>query len=216
MAKTNFQDEEILSAEDMNALGREINELSAELYPLGLTLSISPTDLKEKGSGATAVTLGWVGKIKGVEVKLEAVKVNGTEVTAEQLSAKQITDSVTDSKTYSVEATAQGRSASGSKAVTYVYPIYIFFATAEEAAKVTLTGKQALATSLIFNKTLTNGEGGDAYLWIVSGYTPTTVQSEDGLVIAIGGSVRTTANGLKYWRSTDKLASGNWVLTIKS
>lgn len=213
MAKTNYQDGDVLNAEDVNALSREINELGAELWPLDLTVTISPNELKEKGSGATVVTLNWTGKIKGEEVAIEESTVND----GEPLAVTTYTESVTDSKTFNVRAKAQGRTAEKSAKVTYVYPTYLFFATEAEVAQLTLTGKQPLATSLNYSKkSMTNDKGADAYLWIVSGYTPATVQSEDGLVIAIGGSVRTTANGLKYWRSNDKLSAGNWVLTIKS
>lgn len=187
-----------------------LDALNAKTFPLAVALTISPTSLKEKGSGSTAVSLSWTASIDGKSVEITSSKVNG-----ESVSGTSYSDSTDDTKPYTVEVTAQGRTATATKSVTYVSPIYVLFSTASTASSITpaAADKQALATSLNINKSFTNGTGQQAYLWIVTPYAVTSVK-ENGMGLAIAGSA-TTVGDYKYWRSTDKLATGAWSLTIK-
>lgn len=209
---TNIEDGTVTINKLNPELRSDIEKLLAQAFPLELTVVISPTELQKKGAGPVPVMLSWSAKIDGNNVTLDNVKVNGSVVTGSSYA-----DSASDTKQYKVEAEAQGRIASVTKSVTFVYPIYVFFSTTADFNSVSLSGEQSLASSLNYSsKSFTNGNTGDAYLWIVSGYTPKTVQSEGGLTIAIGGSVKGTKNNLTYWRSNDALGKGSWSLTIKS
>lgn len=189
----------------------DIEKLLANTFPLVLTATISPTAMQKKGSGSVIVNLIWSGTVDGKAATLSNVKVNNVAV-----SGSSYNTTVSDTTSFKIEAEAQGRKASITKSVTFVYPIYIFFNASDTMDGTTLSGEQSLATSLNISKNFSNGTGADAYLWIVSGYTPKTVQTTGGLTIDVKGSVIGTKNNLTYWRSSDKLSSGSWGLSIKS
>lgn len=197
---------------DISDTNDAIASIRKKLYPLTATVSISPSALREKGSGQVTVAISWGNiKIDGKDVTPTKVTIDGSEITLPSSVANR---STSDTKSWKVIITAEGTTYEANVGVTYVYPIYIFFSTESDYGKVALSNKQPLATSLsINNKAFSNS--GNGYLWVCSPYDINSVKSVGGLDIAIAGSVRGTANNLKYWRSNDKLNSGTWNLTIK-
>lgn len=188
-----------------------LDALNAKTFPLAVALTISPTSLKEKGSGSTAVSLSWTASIDGKTVEITSSKVNG-----EAVSGTSYSDSTDDTTQYTVEVTAQGRTASATKSVTFVHPTYVTFAETTVYSNVPLANKQKLQNNIdLTNIQINNSTGGAAYLWIISGHTQSSVK-ESAMGISITGSVVKTDGDIKYWRSTEPLNAGTWGITIKS
>lgn len=200
------------NTKDIQGVNDDILSIKRKLFPLTASVNITPSGLKEKGSGTVTVAISWGNiKIDGRDVTPTKITIDGSEVT---LPSSVVNRSASDTKVWKVVITAEGSSYEANVGITYVYPIYVFFSSESDYAKVALTNKQPLATSLsIDNKSFSNGNNG--YLWVCSPYNINSVKSVGGLDIAIMGSVRGTINNLKYWRSNDKLNSGSWNLTIK-
>ena len=108
-------------------LANDVIKLMHKVFPLETTVNISPTTLQEKGT-STEITITWNAKIEGEIVAPESVFVNGIDVTG-QTSYKE---TISDSKTFNVEITAEGRITSVNKSITYVYPIFTGFNSATE------------------------------------------------------------------------------------
>ena len=148
-------------------LANNITKLMREVFPLEITVNITPTDLQEKGT-STEITITWSAKIEGEIVVPETVFVNGSDVT-DQTSYKE---TVSDSKTFVVKVTAEGRVTSINKNITYVYPIFTGFNSATEFTEslVESLTKLALRASLgTITDTKTNTSISN-YYWIVSPY----------------------------------------------
>lgn len=148
-------------------LVKDITKLMREVFPLEITVNITPTALQEKGT-STEITITWNAKVEGEVIAPESVFVNGYDVT-DKISYKE---TVSDSKTFVVKITAEGRVTSVSKSITYVYPIFTGFNSAitfTESLTEALT-KLGLRSSLgIITDTKTNSSTSN-YYWIVSPY----------------------------------------------
>lgn len=148
-------------------LVKDITKLMRKVFPLEIIVNITPTALQEKGT-STEITITWSAKIEGEIVTPESVFVNGLDVT-EQTSYKEI---VSDSKTFIVKITAEGRVTSVSKSITYVYPIFTGFNAATEfteniAESLTKLGLRSSLGTITDTKTNTSTSN---YYWIVSPY----------------------------------------------
>lgn len=148
-------------------LANDITKLMRKVFPLEIIVNITPTDLQEKGT-STEITITWNAKVGGEVVTPASVFVNGHDVT-EQTSYKE---TVSDSKTFVVKITAEGRVTSVNKSITYVYPIFTGFNSAiefTESVAEALT-KLGLRSSLgTITDTKTNNSTSN-YYWIVSPY----------------------------------------------
>lgn len=144
-----------------------ISKLMRKVFPLDIVVNITPTGLQEKGT-STEITITWSAKIEGNIIDPESVFVNELDVT-NQDSYKE---TVSDSKTFTVKITAEGRVTSINKSITYVYPIFTGFNAATEFTE-TLTEaltKLGLRSSLgTITDTKTNTSISN-YYWIVSPY----------------------------------------------
>lgn len=148
-------------------LEEDVSKIKLKVFPLEITVNIKPTALQEKGT-STEITITWSAKIEGELVTPASVFINGHDVT-EQTSYKEI---VSDSKTFVVKITAEGRIASVTKNITYVYPIYTGFNSAttftESLAKaLTKLGLRSSLGTITDTKTNTSTSN---YYWIVSPY----------------------------------------------
>lgn len=148
-------------------LVEDISKLMREVFPLEITVNITPTALQEKGT-STEITITWSAKIKGEIVVSETVFVNGRDVT-DQTSYKE---TVSDSKTFVVKVTAEGRVTSINKSITYVYPIFTGFNSAIEFTEnlvesLTKLGLRTSLDTIVDTKTNINISN---YYWIVSPY----------------------------------------------
>ena len=148
-------------------LVKDITKLMREVFPLEVTINIIPTSLQEKGT-STEITITWNSKVEGEVVTPASVFINGHDVT-EQTSYKE---TVSDSKNFNVEITAEGRVTSVTKSITYVYPIFTGFnsattfneSLAEALTKLELRSSLGTITDTKTNSSVSN------YYWIVSPY----------------------------------------------
>ena len=148
-------------------LVKDITKLMREVFPLEITVNIIPTALQEKGT-STKITITWNAKIEGEIVAPESVFVNGLDVTR-QTSYKE---TVSDSKTFIVKVTAEGRVTSVTKNITYVYPIFTGFNSAttfSESLTDALTKLELRSSLGTITDTKTNSSTSN-YYWIVSPY----------------------------------------------
>lgn len=148
-------------------LVEDISKLMRKVFPLEITVNITPTALQEKGT-STEITITWSAKVEGEIVTPESVVVNGNDVTDKTIYK----ETVSDSKTFVVKITAEGRVTSINKSITYVYPIFTGFNSATEFTEnltESLT-KLALRASLgTITDTKTNSSTSN-YYWIISPY----------------------------------------------
>ena len=148
-------------------LANDITKLMRKVFPLDVTINITPTALQEKGT-STEITITWIAKVEGEVVTPASVFVNGHDVT-KHTSYKEI---VSDSKSFAVEVTAEGRVTSVTKNITYVYPIFTGFnsGTIFSESLVEALTKLELRSSLgTITDTKTNNSTSN-YYWIVSPY----------------------------------------------
>ena len=170
-------------------LANDVIKLMHKVFPLETTVNISPTTLQEKGT-STEITITWNAKIEGEIVAPESVFVNGHDVT-EQTSYKE---TVSDSKTFVVKITAEGRTTSVTKNITYVYPIFTGFSSTtifteslvEALTKLELRSSLGTITDTKTNSNVSN------YYWIVSPYKVNNVVTS-GISI-ISDFIYTTVN----------------------
>lgn len=148
-------------------LVEDISKLMREVFPLEITVNITPTSLQEKGT-STEITITWSAKIEGEVITPETVFVNGNDVT----DKNSYKETISDSKTFVVKVTAEGRVTSVNKSITYVYPIFTGFNSATEFTESlaeSLT-KLGLRSSLgTITDTKTNSSTAN-YYWIISPY----------------------------------------------
>lgn len=148
-------------------LANDITKLMRKVFPLEVTANITPTALQEKGN-STEITITWSAKVEGEFVNPASVFVNGQDVT-EQTSYKE---TVSDSKSFAVEITAEGRVTSVTKNITYVYPIFTGFNSATiftESLAGALTKLELRSSLGTITDTKTNSNISN-YYWIISPY----------------------------------------------
>ena len=177
-------------------LANDITKLMREVFPLEITVNIIPTALQEKGT-STEITITWNAKIEGEIVAPESVFVNGHDVT-EQTSYKE---TVSDSKTFNVKITAEGRVTSVNKSITYVYPIFTGFSSATEFTENVTEAltKLELRSSLgTITDTKTNSSTSN-YYWIVSPYKVNNVVTSGISIISDFIYTTTQYKGTTYY-----------------
>lgn len=148
-------------------LANDITKLMRKVFPLDVTVNITPTALQEKGT-STEITITWSAKVESEIVNPASVFINGYDVT-DQISYKE---TVSDSKNFNVEIIAEGRVTSVTKNITYVYPIFTGFNSATTFAEnlVEALTKLELRSSLgTITDTKTNSSTSN-YYWIISPY----------------------------------------------
>ena len=184
-----------------------------KVFPLEIVVNITPTALQEKGT-STEITITWSAKIEGDAVAPESVFVNGLDVT-EQTSYKE---TVSDSKTFVVKITAEGRVTSVNKSITYVYPIFTGFNAATKftesvAESLTKLGLRSSLGTITDTKTNTSTSN---YYWIISPYKVNNVVTS-GISI-ISDFIYTTAQykGTTYhcYRLNAPSATDTFTFTI--
>ena len=148
-------------------LANDITKLMRKVFPLEVTVNITPTSLQEKGT-STEIIITWNAKVEGDIVTPASVFVNERDVT-NQSSYKE---TVSDSKNFNVEITAEGRVTSVNKSITYVYPIFTGFNSATTFAEsllevLTKLGLRSSLGTIIDTKTNSSTSN---YYWIVSPY----------------------------------------------
>lgn len=148
-------------------LANDVTKLMREVFPLEIEVNITPTIIQEKGTN-TEVIITWKATIENEVVNPDSVFINRLDVT-DKTSYKEI---VSDTKQFSVQITAKGRTTSINKYINYAYPIFTGFAPNIEFTEslVESLTKLKLRSSLgIITDTKTNTSTSN-YYWIVSPY----------------------------------------------
>lgn len=152
---------------DQTKIRNDITKLMREVFPLEITVNITPIDIQEKGT-STEITITWSAKIEGEIVDPESVFINGSNITGQTFYK----ETVSDSKSFVIKVTAKGRVTSVDKNITYVYPIFTGFNTATEFSESVVENltKLELRSSLgTITDTKTNTSTSN-YYWIISPY----------------------------------------------
>lgn len=194
-------------------LANDITKLMRKVFPLEVTVNITPTVLQEKGT-STEITITWNAKIEGKLVIPDSVFVNGHDVT-EQTSYKE---TVSDSKSFAVEITAEGRVTSVTKNITYVYPIFTGFNSATiftESLAETLTKLELRSSLGIITDTKTNNSLSN-YYWIVSPYEVNNVVTSGISIISDFIYTTTEYKGTTYhcYRLNTPSSANTFTFTI--
>lgn len=153
-------------------LVNNITKLMREVFPLDLTVNITPTDLQEKGT-STEVTITWNTTIEGELITPERVYINEVDVTYQS----SYVEAISDTTDFCVQITAQGRTKTENKTIEYVYPIFTGFnvATKFTESLVESLTKLELRSSLgTITDTKTNTSTSN-YYWIISPYKVNSV-----------------------------------------
>ncbi|QOR59847.1 tail fiber protein [uncultured phage cr271_1] len=194
-------------------LANDITKLMRKVFPLEVIVNITPTALQEKGT-STEITITWSAKVEGEIVNPASVFVNEQDVT-EQTSYKE---TVSDSKNFNIEITAEGRVTSITKSITYVYPIFTGFNAATEFTESlpdSLTKLELRSSLGIITDTKSNTSTSN-YYWIVSPYKVNNVVTS-GISI-INDFIYTTAEykGTTYhcYRLNAPSSTDTFIFTI--
>lgn len=220
-----FQREQVLASDEMNSITGKIDEtveqvnkntdaiakLDEQLNPLNIT--VTGGKVVEKGTSQT-ITVSWTLK-RGTEVvTADSVTVNGEAASG---TSKQFTG-VTQTTTYTVRATKDGKTVQGSTTATFVAPMYFGFATAAQASELTITSlvKQAIKTSPNGTYNLTNDTDGK-YLWLCVPNTMTINKvTSSGFAVPMEAqqSGSTSVDTYKCYRSSSAINQGTVSIVI--
>lgn len=149
----------------------DIKKLKDALWPLKVNCSISPTALQEIGNTVNVTISNFTATVNNVNQTITSKTVNGAVI-----SDLSFTDTITNSKSYNIVIATADSSASVSKSVTFVYPMFAGFnaATTMTTTVISNLTKQALRTGLNFDVTAVNTSATN-YFWFVTPYTVTSV-----------------------------------------
>ena len=220
-----FQREQVLASDEMNSITGKIDEtveqvnkntdaivkLDEQLNPLNIT--VTGGKVVEKGTSQT-ITVSWTLK-RGTEVvTADSVTVNGEAASG---TSKQFTG-VTQTTTYTVAATKDGKTVQGSTTATFVAPMYFGFATAAQASELTITSlvKQAIKTSPNGTYNVTNDTDGK-YLWLCVPNTMTINKvTSSGFAVPMEAqqSGSTSVDTYKCYRSSSAINKGTVSIVI--
>lgn len=149
----------------------KLDELEKSVWPLGVTLSASPTLVEYTGSNQ-AITLVSTTTRKGTKIDPNTLTLtkDGTSISTRPLSQLTVTDNLNKRgiTKYQVSVAISNPilSASASVQVNSVLPIYIGFSTLTALTETDIKGlnKQSVRTSLNGSYTINNSTNG-AYVW---------------------------------------------------
>lgn len=144
------------------SLSEELSKITAELFPLAVT--VSGGGVFEKGASRT-ITVKWTVKEGNDVVQPDTVLVNGDSVSATETS--KVFEGVSATTTYTVKATKGSSTAQGSTTATFVAPMYFGFAQTSEVSSLDIVSltKQSIKTSASGSYSLNNPTTG-YYLWL--------------------------------------------------
>lgn len=143
-----------------------ISELEKVVFPLNVTLSVSPT-IVEAGA-STEVTINWNATLKGQPINNVAnFTLNDTSVNGTTSKTETITDTTPTTKTYTLVTSYNGRSNTSKANLSVVGAMYFGFDAADNVSNLTINalGKQNLKTTANGTYTLQNSVSGH-YMWL--------------------------------------------------
>lgn len=194
-----------------------ISELEKVVFPLNVSLSVSPT-IVEAGT-PTEVTINWNATLKGQPINDVAdFTLNSTSVKGTTSKKETITDTTPTTKTYTLITSYNGRSNTSKVNLSVVGAMYFGFDAADNVSNLTINalGKQNLKTTPNGTYTLTNSTDGH-YLWLCVPDTMTinkvTLNGFDVPMEAQQGKTTSLGN-YKCYRNSNALVAGTYTFVI--
>lgn len=200
--------------EELNA---SISELDKTVFPLGVTLSVSPT-IVEAGT-STEVTISWGATLKGQPINDVADFIlNGASVKGTTSKKETITDTVPTTKTYALVTRYEGRSNTSKVNLPVVGAMYFGFnaANAVGSLDVTRLGKQSLKTSPNGTYTLQNSTDGH-YMWLcIPNNMSINRVTLNGFDVPMETAATKAVGDITYkcYRSSNALVNGSFTIII--
>lgn len=198
-------------------LGVSITELENAVFPLGVTLSVSPT-IVEAGA-STQVTISWGATLKGQSINdVASFTLNDTSVSGTTSKKETITDTTPTTKTYTLVTSYNGRTNTSKVNLSVVGAMYFGFnaANAVGSLDVASLGKQSLKTSPNGTYTLQNSTDGH-YMWLcVPSNMNISRVTMSGFDVPMEAAVTKAVGGITYkcYRSSNALLNGNYTILI--
>lgn len=198
-------------------LGTSITELDNAVFPLGVTLSVSPTVVEAGVS--TQVTISWGATLKGQSINdVASFTLNDTSVSGTTSKKETITDATPTTKTYTLVTSYNGRSNTTKVNLSVVGAMYFGFnaANAVGSLDVVSLGKQSLKTSPNGTYTLQNSTDGH-YMWLcVPNNMNISKVTMSGFDVPMEAAVTKAVGAITYkcYRSSNALLNGSYTIII--
>lgn len=198
-------------------LNVSISELDKKVFPLGVTLSVSPT-IVEAGT-STEVTISWGATLRGQSINDVADFIlNGASVKGTTSKKETITDTVPTTKTYALATIYEGRRNITMVILSVVGAMYFGFnaANAVGSLDVTSLGKQSLKASPTGTYTLQNSTDGH-YMWLcVPNKMNISKVTMGGFDVPMKAAATKAVGAITYkcYRSNNALLNGSYTILI--
>lgn len=194
-----------------------ISELEKVVFPLNVTLSVSPT-IVEAGV-STEVTINWNATLKGQSINDVAdFTLNSTSVNGTTSKTETITDATPTTKTYTLVTSYNGRSNTSKVNLSVVGAMYFGFDAADTVSSLNITslGKQSLKTSPNGIYTLQNPTSGN-YMWLcVPNNMNINRVTLNGFDVPMEAAATKAVGDITYkcYRSSNALVNGSFTIII--
>lgn len=202
---------------DIDGLKKDVSEIDKAVFPLGVTLSVSPT-IVEAGA-STQVTISWGATLKGQSINdVASFTLNDASVSGTTSKTETITDTTPTTKTYTLVTSYNGRSNTTKVNLSVVGAMYFGFnsANAVGSLDVASLGKQSLKTSPNGTYTLQNSTDGH-YMWLcVPNNMNISRVTMGGFDVPMEAAVTKAVGGITYkcYRSSNALLNGSYTIII--
>ena len=203
--------------ENLNLLKSDITELDRTVFPLNVSLSVSPT-IVEAGT-STEVTINWNATLKGQAINDVAdFTLNSTSVKGTTSKKETITDTTPTTKTYTLITSYNGRSNTSKANLSVVGAMYFGFDAADNVSNLTINalGKQNLKTTANGTYTLQNSTNGH-YMWLcIPNNMNINRVTLNGFDVPMEAAATKTVGDITYkcYRSSNALVNGSYTIII--
>lgn len=194
-----------------------VSELEKVVFPLNVSLSVSPT-IVEAGT-STEVTINWNATLKGQPINNVAdFTLNGTSVKGTTSKKETITDTTPTTKTYTLVTSYNGRSNTSKANLSVVGAMYFGFDAADNVSNLTINalGKQNLKTTANGTYTLQNSTNGH-YMWLcIPNNMSINRVTLNGFDVPMEAAATKAVGDITYkcYRSSNALVNGSFTIII--
>lgn len=201
----------------LQEINTSVSELDKVVFPLAVTLSVSPT-IVEAGA-STEVTISWSAMLKGQSINDVAdFTLNDTSVKGTTSKKETITDATPTTKTYALVTSYDNRSNTSKVNLSVVGAMYFGFNAADAVGTLDITslGKQSLKTSPNGTHTLQNSIDGH-YMWLcVPNNMNINRVTLNGFDVPVETADTKEVGSIIYkcYRSSNALTNGSYTIII--
>lgn len=203
--------------DNVSTLQESVSEIDKAVFPLGVTLSVSPT-IVEAGT-STEVTISWGATLKGQSINDAAnFTLNDTSVKGTTSKKETITDTAPTTKIYTLVTSYEGRSNTSKVNLPIVGAMYFGFNAANAVGSLDITslGKESLKTSPNGTYTLQNSTDGH-YMWLcVPNNMNISKVTMSGFDVPMEAAATKAVGDITYkcYRSSNALLNGSYTILI--